>query len=205
MPQSLSAAWLVLSNIIVSLAWARVFSLLIIYRDSLLGENSDDKACQDILLPATHTALCLSFLELFNALSGLTRSKPTQVLTFNAVRMGIALWIAPKLPCHCWQALMTIACWSLGDTIRFGCFGIDTLLPGGRTAKNIRYTVAPILFPFGALGEMLMVIEVGTVPFYLFSLLWPIGFYPLMAQLLKQRRKHFSNDPAKKKHDIRSV
>ena len=204
MSQALSTAWLASSNLIVSVAWARVFFLIISHRDALYDGNNND-ICQDVLIPATHTALYLSFVELLNSLIGLTRSKPIQVLTFNAVRMGVALWIAPKLPCHCWQTLITITCWSFGDTVRFGCFGIDTLLPGGRAAKNIRYTVAPLLFPVGALGEMLMVMRVGTATFCLFSLLWPVGFYPLMMQLLKQKQKHFSRDPGGKEKDIRSV
>lgn len=195
MTQSLSTFWLVFSNFAVSLAWARVVSLLLIHEATLLHEEFS--VCSNVLVPALHSALAVSFVEVFNAAVGLTRSNPSQVLTFNAVRIGVTFLVAPKLPCNCWQALMTIACWSFGDTIRFACFGVDQLV-GGRLAKSIRYTVAPLLFPFGALGEMLMVIRLGTTTAYVLSALWPVGFYPLMKQLLKQRQKHF-NPPSKEK------
>jgi hypothetical protein len=47
---------------------------------------------------------------------------------------------------------------SFGDLVRFGCFTVDTAVPGIRMVKSVRFTVAPILFPIGASGEMLMVI-----------------------------------------------
>jgi hypothetical protein len=151
--------------------------------------------CEERLTPALSLALYLSFLELFNALVGVTKSKPHQVLLFSIVRFGVEMLAAPLLPCGSWQHLLTVFCWSSGDTVRFFCFAWDNLVPGGRMAKAVRYTVGPLLFPFGALGEMLMVIAAaqdGRPKMYIAALLWPAGFYPLFTQLLKQRKKFFA-------------
>jgi len=57
--------------------------------------------------------------------------------------------------------------------------------------------VGPIVFPFGVLGEMAMVLTAAqlsthnTVYLYFAASLWPLGFYPLMKQLWKQRQRHF--------------
>ena len=84
--------------------------------------------------------------------------------------------------------------------IRFGCFALDAaciVLGYGSVPwmKSIRYSVGPVLFPLGAGGEMAMVLsiamETGRWYVYVAASLWPLGFYPLMKTLLKQRRRHF--------------
>ena len=104
----------------------------------------------------------------------------------------------------------TAACWALGDTIRFGCFFFDGLaslasngsVPGGVDWKLVRYTAGPFFFPLGSAGELAMIIAVvctmtGTTVMMdwcmrLLVLVWPVGFFPLMRQLLAQRRKHIA-------------
>ncbi len=92
--------------------------------------------------------------------------------------------------------------WSLDGIIRFGCFALDAfliLLGYGHGSvpfiKTVRYSVGPILFPLGAGGEMLMVLTIavktGRWSIYFAASLWPLGFYPLMKTLLKQRKRHF--------------
>ena len=195
--------WLLFTNATMMIGWARV--LRIIYRkQNLLWDEvqsqaeQDTTVCSQLLIPNLLLALCLSFLELVNALMGATRSKPLPVLLFSMVRFGTeqVLVVNRLLPCACWQHLWTVFCWSIGDTIRFGCFVLDLMVPGGRVARAVRYTVGPILFPLGAGGEMLMVIAAGkysdrSVLFYAAAALWPLGFYPLFTQLLRQRRKFF--------------
>ena len=66
----------------------------------------------------------------------------------------------------------------------------------------------PFLFPIGALaGEMMMVILAGSLNekpiLYGAASLWPVFFYPMFQQLLKQRRKHFQSKTKKK--EIKSV
>jgi hypothetical protein len=151
------------------------------------------------LTPDARMATVIGFLELFNAMLGATRSNPLQVLLFCTVRAGVEHLVASMLAsCSEWQHLLTVFMWSLGDTIRFGCFLLDVLVPGARVAKTIRYTFGPLLFPLGALAEMLMVIKLaqrsGPKILYLVAMLWPVGFYPLMKQLLKQRRKFFQTE-----------
>jgi hypothetical protein len=82
-----------------------------------------------------------------------------------------------------------------GLVFRFACFCLDSLVPGGRLAKAVRYTVAPLLFPVGGGGEFLMVIAAardGRPLLFALAALWPSGFYSLMNQLIKQRRKFFA-------------
>jgi Protein tyrosine phosphatase-like protein, PTPLA len=181
--------------------WAKV--LRTFYRHWWALQDVGSSVCLLKLTPDVRMATLGGFLELFNAMLGSTRSNPRQVLLFCVVRAGVEYLVAPHLPsCSQWQHLMTVFLWSLGDTIRFGCFFLDSMVPGGNFAKSVRYTVGPVLFPLGALGEMLMVIALaqhtGNKLLYAAAMLWPVGFYPLMKQLLKQRRK-FLHPPDQQK------
>jgi hypothetical protein len=189
-----------MTNATMMLAWAR--TLRVIFRNFHGIVNNDSDICLGILADYTKLALVISFFEVTNAGMGFTRSKAHQVLLFAVIRAGVELLVAPLLPCGGWQHMLTVTCWSLGDTIRFSCFVLDHLVPGGTLAKSVRYTVGPMIFPFGAAGEMLMVVAAaadGRPLMYLAAALWPAGFYPLMKQLLKQRKKHFANKNKKEK------
>jgi hypothetical protein len=193
-PTGLSRSWLLVSNAAMMIGWAKVLKLL--FRNWRSVHDPLSPVGLDLLTPAVVQALSISFLEVFNSLVGVTRSKPLQVLLFAVVRFGVQVIVAPLLPCTAWQHLLTVFCWSLGDTIRFACFVLDNLVPKGHIAKAVRYTVGPMVFPFGATGEMLMVLAVARNDrplFYLAALLWPAGFYPLFVQLLAQRRKFFES------------
>jgi Protein tyrosine phosphatase-like protein, PTPLA len=116
--------------------------------------------------------------------------------------------VAPLIPCSSWQHLITVFSWSLGDTIRFGTFALNTASPSWQFTKSIRFTVGPILFPIGALGEMMMVVAAahdGRPKAYIAAALWPVFFYPMMKQLLKQRRKHFESIQEGRKKQIKAV
>ena len=207
MAGSLIQAWLVTTNLITSVAWGRVLLIILQNGWEALADKGSD-ACMALLTPALKTALFISFLELFNCVIGLTRSPVPAVLLFSCTRMGVELLTAPLIPCGCWQHLLTVAVWSFGDLIRFGCFTVDSAIPGVRLVKSIRFTVGPILFPIGALGgEMMMVIRAGSDNsrplLYGAAALWPVFFYPMMQQLLKQREKHFQRKD--KKMEIKSV
>lgn len=186
---------LVATNTAMMVMWAR--SLFVIANGWKTLADADSAICEETLRPTLLAALAVSFLELFTSLIGLTRSNPTQVLLFSTVRAGVEVLVAPLLPCACWQHLFTATCWSLGDVVRFGCFALDSLSPQfGSFVKATRYTVGPLLFPLGASGEMLMVMRAandGRPAMYIAAALWPAGFYPLMTQLLRQRRKYFSS------------
>jgi hypothetical protein len=122
--------------------------------------------------------------------------------------MGVEKLIAPLIECNSWQHLMTVTSWSLGDTIRFGSFAINTYNPQITIMKSIRFTVGPILFPIGAGGEFLMVVLAATgrrPKLFIAAALWPIFFYPMMKQLLKQRRKHFQQQGKDRKKQIKAV
>lgn len=191
---------LVATNATMMFMWAR--ALFVIVSSGWKTLAADNDLCEKTLRPAVLSALAVSFLELFTSLIGLTRSNPIQVLLFSTVRAGVEVLVAPLLPCGCWQHLLTVTCWSAGDVVRFGCFALDGLAPQmGSLVKSIRYTVGPILFPFGAGGEMLMVIRAaseGRPAMFIAAALWPAGFYPLMKQLLKQRKKHFQGSSRQK-------
>ena len=184
-----------------SLAWFRVFLTIALNWSSLFLED-DNSFCIDRLQPITNIALWISFIEVFNCLVGFTRSPLPAVLLFSLTRMGVEKLVAPMIPCGCWQHILTVMCWSLGDTIRFGSFAINTANPSFVFVKSIRFIVGPILFPIGAGGECLMVVLAAKLndrpKLYVAAALWPIFFYPMMQQLLKQRRKHFENKDRKK-------
>lgn len=181
---SLRQTWIVTTNAAIALSWARVVVLLIWNRQVVDGT-------------AVRVALAVSCLEWLSALLQFTRSKPLQVWLFASVRMGVELLVAP----HCseqWH-VFTVSCWAVGDTVRFSCFFLDALFES-RLPKAIRYTVGPILFPLGFLGECAMVANVASRQesatargwIYFAASLWPLGFYPLYSQLLRQRRKFFA-------------
>lgn len=197
---SLTKLWMLTSNLAMSVSWFWVFVDLMTLALTDDAEKSadrlvDEAQCLEQLKPTVKQALLVSFLELFNAIFGFTRSKPPQVLLFSTVRACSELLAAPLLSCASWQHLLTVACWSLGDTVRFGCFTVATLWPNAQWVKAVRYTVGPILFPVGAFGEMIMVATLayeGRPVLYLAASLWPVGFYPLIRQLLRQRSKFFA-------------
>jgi hypothetical protein len=184
---------LVTSNATMGIMWARVLYIFLSKGHTLI----DEEMCSQLLNPALMFALKVSYLELATSLLGLTRSNYGQVMMFATVRAGVQKWIAPLMGCGSGEHLLTALCWSVGDVVRFGCFAIDSAIPQlSSSVKSVRYTVGPLLFPLGAGGEMLMVIraarEANQPLLFLAAALWPVGFYPLMQQLLKQRRKHFS-------------
>jgi hypothetical protein len=196
-------SWLVLTNAIMMVSWIRVLRVTTAFclQPVLLGgveEETQIGNC-DTWREAVRFALLASFLELLNSLIGVTRSKPAQVLLFSVIRFGVEMVIAPVLAsCFAWQHVMTVTCWSV-DSVRFFCFLWDNLFPTHDWAKAVRYTVGPVVFPFGATGEMLMVIAAGSrqqttekaLLYYGAACLWPAGFFPLFKQLLRQRRKFY--------------
>jgi hypothetical protein len=185
---------LFIGNAAIHIAWLRV---LWTYATEPVFANED--SCNSLVHSQTLTALAISGIELLNSLLGLTKSKPHQVLLFSSVRTGVEMLLAPILPCNAPQHLFTVGCWALDGLFRFGCFGLDALLSlcgyeSLPVIKSVRYTVGPLLFPLGAGGEMFMVLRAardGRPGLYFAASLWPVCFYPLMKQLLKQRSKHF--------------
>jgi len=204
--------WLIGTNAIMALGWLHVLWNLLQHMVTAAATTTDAEPqwCEEQLQPAISIALYLSFLELVSASTGMTRSKPLHVLLFAVVRWGTEKLVAPRLAsCQAWQHLGTVVLWSLGDAIRFSCFAVDALTAnppagsGGRAtttktttsvAKTVRYTVGPWIFPAGAAGEMLMVLGVAVhqkqPAWYFAAALWPVGFYPLYRQLLRQRNKY---------------
>jgi hypothetical protein len=185
---------LLIGNSAIHIAWLRV---LWTYATEPIVSN--EETCNVLLHSRTLIALAVSGIELLNSLLGLTKSKPHQVLLFSSVRMGVEFLLAPILPCNAPQHLITVGCWALDGLFRFGCFGLDALLSlldrePWPAIKSVRYTIGPLLFPIGAGGEMFMVLKAagdGRPKLYFAASLWPVCFYPLMKQLLKQRSKHF--------------
>ena len=203
---SLGSLWLAASNFITAAARGRVALIVVAATFGDLS-SSESNICSTTLVPAVKLALIISFIEIFNCLVGLTRSPLLAVLLFSCTRAGVEYLVTPIIPCDSWQHILTVFMWGLGDLIRFGCLGMITLFPEAQMFKSIRFTVAPVLFPIGATGEMLMVILAGSVNnrpmLYVAAALWPVFFYPMMQQLLKQRRKHFQ--PKGKTKEIKSV
>jgi Protein tyrosine phosphatase-like protein, PTPLA len=196
----MTQGWLIVTNALMMLAWASVLVFLIGSKSTtLLNYNQD--VCDASISSCIKLALYISFLELFNSIIGVTKSKPQQVLLFSIIRFGVETIVTPQLKfgCSSWQHIFTVICWSFGDTIRFGCFLFDIILTRSKVAKSIRYTIGPILFPLGTMGEMLMVIAVANqaevlrnkILIFGAASLWPVGFFYLFKQLLRQRRKFF--------------
>jgi hypothetical protein len=197
--------WLVVSNAISAAAWGRV--LLILASNGWGAMASEESSvCSDVMGPAIRLALGISFLEVFNCIAGFTRSPLPAVLLFSCTRAGVELLVGPLIPCGSWQHLLTATMWSLGDLVRFGCYAIASAAPDIRLVKSVRFTVGPLLFPIGTFAEMAMVILAasdGRPMMYLAAALWPVFFYPMMQQLLKQRRKHY--EPKENKKQIKAV
>jgi hypothetical protein len=207
--------WLFVTNFLASAAWFRVLwtivtNLLTITNTTTTENGRDgddiDTICRATLGSAINWALWISMMEILNCLFRLTSSPLPAVVLFSCTRMGVEKIVAPLLPCSSWQHLITVLSWSLGDTIRFGTFAINTANPQLVWTKSFRFMVGPILFPIGALGEMMMVVAAaqnGRPKAYLAATLWPVFFYPMMKQLLKQRRRHFQSQlqgKTKEKH-----
>ena len=192
-PKGIIRSYLLFSNGTLLVGWAKVVRT--IFRGVRADKLRTVAYCMGYMTPSLHLALALSFLEVFNALAGITRSKPHLTLFFCSVRAIMEAVIAPRLShCGTWPHLFTVACWSLGEVIRFGCFLLDLLVPGGTLAKTVRYNVGPIMFPLGALGELSIMLTYGyeTEKWWIMIfaiILWPCGVYPLMRQLLRQRSK----------------
>lgn len=189
----LKSILLFIGNTAIAIAWLRV--IFTFMTQSITEENT----CQSVRRQ-TLFALSISAIELLNSVLGLTKSKPHQVLLFSATRAGVELFLAPLMPCNALEHLWTVGCWALDGPFRFGCFAVDSFLTvfGFKEVpmvKSIRYTVSPMIFPLGAGGEMFMVLRAardGRPALYLAATLWPLFFYPLMKQLLNQRKKHFN-------------
>ena len=212
-PPLLKQAWLMTTNFVIAVMWARAFSTGLTVgwmalssrsgNDEQESSSSVDNICLDDLGGSVKVALYASFLELFSSLLGITRSPIWAVGLFSCVRFGVEKLVAPMVPCTSWEHLLTVIVWGLGDTIRFGCFAMLSVFPGATMLKSIRFTISPLLFPVGAALEMLMVIRAGSENhkpiLYVAASLWPICFYPMMQQLMRQRRKHFASLTPKKK------
>lgn len=237
--------------------------------------------CIDYMTPILRRVLLLNYWEVLNSVLGYTKSNPIYVFIFVTARVCIEYYITPLLQasssnggggCIQYCHLYTVLCWSLGDTIRCGCFFLTTLvlmiynndnnttkenkmnrnndnnkeeaeshhsisltlqqqnqeeeekkknriihdqqqsamITSINTIKYIRYTMGPILFPLGVIGEICMLARAAmtvsttttttAASYYCYSillwivvLLWPFGFYPLMIQLLKQRQKFIAS------------
>jgi hypothetical protein len=189
---------LTLSNFIVAYLWSRVLVVSIIWRRfSGPSYQLSSHHCETVVRPRVNTALWVSCIELVQALGGLTSSNPNQVFLFASVRLFVELYLSNLVECNAWQHEMTIACWSVGEVIRFSCFAMDSILSFNkniRVFKTIRYEVSRLLFPLGALSELLLVIHCAMktkrLELYVAAALWPLGFLPLMRRLLKQRSNH---------------
>jgi len=201
---SMSKAWVIYSNATMMSAWACVLLLMI----TKYQEIEDRSTCGEVLTLPLQIALIASFIEVLNAAMGVTKANPQIRLLFAVVPLGVELKVAPMLDsCASWQHLFTVGCWSLENTIRFLCFLYESYFPGS-LAKKVRFAIGPILFPLGTIAEMLMVIgaannqDTATMKNVMYGLacLWPLGLYPLMKQLLGQRRKFLAaNEVIKKK------
>mmetsp|Transcript_2900 Transcript_2900/g.4020 ORF Transcript_2900/g.4020 Transcript_2900/m.4020 type:complete len:210 (-) Transcript_2900:1174-1803(-) len=198
---------ILVTNAIMTFMWIRVLRTLF----EMATRENNAEFCETNLKPALVNAIVTSFLEGVNAVMGVTKSNPANVIMFVVVRAGVEFLAAPALPCDCMQHLFTAACWGFGEMCRFGCFTVDGIMGGSDTAKSIRYTVGPVAFFCGAFGEWLMVIQVLrtgnpdrsalVTAFIVFCVMaWPIGFVSLFKQLLKQRKKHFKAQANKRKN-----
>ncbi|GAX21769.1 hypothetical protein FisN_31Lh056 [Fistulifera solaris] len=169
-------SWLQFCNTATALSWLAAVVIVLLF-----VKKNDDNWCETHVTPSVRLALGVSCFEFINAVFGFTRSKPWQVFLFASVRTGVEVWVTPLVGCSHVTHVLTITCWAVGDSIRFGCNALDTHL-----SKWIRYNVGCLVFPIGAFGEMWMVYTAG---YPLAAALWPLGFVPLYRQLLKQRNK----------------
>ena len=197
----MKTAVLVLTNAAMTVAWVQVLiALLQLFTDST---NPQSQTFPEVFLkPVLARAINVSFCEVFNAATGFTKAKPSNVIMFVVVRAGVEFLAAPMLPYNCWQHLLAALCWSCGEMVRFGCFTIDSLVGGSDNAKSIRYNVGPVAFACGTFGEWTMIITLAlqnddtrsiysTMFLWYCVVSWPFGFSKLFRQLLKQRQKHF--------------
>uniref|UniRef100_A0A7S1GM26 very-long-chain (3R)-3-hydroxyacyl-CoA dehydratase n=1 Tax=Cyclophora tenuis TaxID=216820 RepID=A0A7S1GM26_CYCTE len=190
---------------IFNVAMALMFGkILLVFREEGWEKLTDNEVCDEVLRPRVLRTLGLSFVEVMNASIGMTRSNPGSILLFFAARLGIERFVTPAITCGAWQHLVTVLFWASGETIRFTCFILSAIFPESSVPKYIRYTLGPIMFTCGTVGEILMLIRAayeGRPLVYIAVALWPVGFYSLMKQLLEQRRKHLlkNNKPEVKR------
>lgn len=151
----------------------------------------------DLSLVHWQTLFCTvaSLVEVLQALLGWTKTKPLNAAVFVVGRGFIALYIARfAVNFHSLAFLLTATFWSIGESVRFFCFALSTVQPSLRiNLMHIRYTVGPILFPLGFIGEMCMLVQIVLSDFNILvlviTMMWPFGFIPLLQSLLRQRKK----------------
>merc|ERR1711862_182687 len=152
------------------------------------------ETCIQTLHQRIQVSLILSFIELLTCIAKLTKSKPQMVFLFLSVRCIIQNYIAPTFYCT-FNHLFTCFIWSIGDTIRFGCFALEHYTNGTKTIyRSVRYNAGIVFFPLGAFGEAIMTLRLAlikktSIGMWILVSLWFVGFPPLMKQLLRQRRK----------------
>jgi len=190
---------LLTGNSFIALGWIRVlWTLISCWIDNNNNNNNNNNNIKNVedYMPLIYArlvqALGLSCLELVHCLLGFTKSNPVFVAFFLTIRGGVEYILGSSDNYH-WTHLYTITCWCLGESIRFASFALAEIFEPNKF-KWIRYTAGPIMFTLGAFGEMIMVAHTAQThnnnPWIWFaSSLWPLGFYPLMKQLLRQRRK----------------
>ena len=187
------AAWLVVSNLGLAATW--------FYAGSVAVSGECDA---DALLRAASVAILVTTLEFFHALLGITRSGPGNVALFTVARAIIGVVIGARLPCHP-AFVATVLAWSCGEIVRFTCFSLTALTTlsaswdrfAAARLRAVRYNAGPVFFSIGTCGEIVMLVLAATSStsgstWWTWALVvgWPAGFFILMRQLLKQRRKH---------------
>lgn len=181
------AAYLAVANGTASLTWA----WLAVVSTRALMSGCDYDAMQFVI----DLSIALSGLELLHSFIGLTKTKPQSVALFVGARAFIGLYVCRMFPCSTAYMLTALA-WGCGETVRLGCFAVDSVLPS-RTVKTVRYTVGPLCFPMGSFGEWVLLINAAMLGrdrgMWILVVGWPIGFAALMKQLLAQRVKHMKS------------
>jgi len=192
----MKAQYLATVNATLSLLWFRVLYY------SQLPMVVEEKT------PLYQALVATAAIEIMHSMLRISKSPLLPILLFNTVRLGVEYWVASAAASYtCVPHTLMIMAWSLGDGIRFACFALlsafDSDFP-----KHIRYNVGPLLFPVGAFAEAWLVVHVANQQqtkdvhrylLYAAACLWPVGFYPLYTQLLRQRRKFYQSTKQTKK------
>lgn len=101
----------------------------------------------------------IQIVEVLHCVVGLVPSNPLITLQQTAVKLAIVFGIVSPFagPKNCYGILLTIGCWSVAEITRYLYYALNILNVVPYLVTWCRYSFFLVLYPFGVLGELLLI------------------------------------------------